>query len=192
MLELAHFLITFGAQMNPIYVPNAQTLSTGLLIARLVIGSLMAAHGAQKLFGWFGGHGLEATGEFFGQLGFKPGHLFATAAALGELVSGLLIVLGLLGPIGPAIMLAVMVVAAISVHWQNGIFATDNGIELPLLYATAAVGLALAGPGRYSLDALLGFTALWTPALIWAALIVGVVGGVINMALRREPAGPSV
>ncbi|HEY9517559.1 MAG TPA: DoxX family protein [Gemmatimonadaceae bacterium] len=178
--------------MDTPYSPDAQTLSIGLLIARLVVGLLMAAHGSQKLFGWFGGHGLQATGEFFGQMGFRPGNLFATAAALGELVSGLLIALGFLGPIGPALMLAVMIVAAISVHWQNGLFATNDGIEVPLLYATAAVGLALAGPGRYSLDALLGFTPAWTPALIWGALVIGIVGGVANLAVRGRPSTPAV
>lgn len=176
--------------MHTTYVLDAQTLSVGLLIARLVIGLLMAAHGSQLLFGWFGGRGLHATGELFGQLGFRPGDVFATAAALGEFVGGLLIAFGFLGPIGPAIMLAVMIVAAISVHWQNGVFATENGIELPLLYITAAIGLALAGPGRYSLDALLGFAAIWTPSLIWGALVVGVAGGFANLALRRRPTSP--
>ena len=167
-------------------------LDLGFLIARLVIGLLIAAHGTQKLFGWFGGHGLKATGEFFGNLGFQPGRLYATSAGLGELVGGLLIALGFLGPVGPAILLAVMIVAAISVHWRNGLFATTNGIELPLLYGTAAVRFALAGPGRYSLDSLLGTHIEWTPALIWAALAVGLAGGIANLALRREPPMPAV
>jgi putative oxidoreductase len=167
-------------------------LDLGFLIARLVIGLLIAAHGTQKLFGWFGGHGLQATGEFFGKLGFRPGRLYATSAGLGELVSGLLIAFGFLGPVGPAILLAVMIVAAISVHWRNGLFATTNGIELPLLYGTAAVRFALAGPGRYSLDSLLGTHIEWTPALIWAALAVGLVGGIANLALRRGPEEPAV
>ena len=84
-------------------------LDLAFLIARVMIGLLMTGHGAQKLFGWFGGHGLKATGEFFGKLGFEPARLFATAAALGEFTSGLLIALGLFGPVGPAILLAVMV-----------------------------------------------------------------------------------
>lgn len=167
-------------------------LDLGLLIARLIVGLLIAAHGAQKLFGWFGGYGLKGTGEFFGKLGFQPGRLFATTAGLGEFVSGLLIALGFLGPVGPAILLAVMIVAAISVHWQNGLFATNNGIELPLLYGTAAVRFALAGPGRYSLDEMFGIRFAWTPTAIWAALAVGLVGGIANLALRRRPAEPAV
>lgn len=166
-------------------------LDLGFLIARVMIGLLMSAHGAQKLFGWFGGHGLEATGQFFGQLGFRPGRLFATTAALGELTSGLLIALGLFGPVGPAMMLAVMVVAAISVHWQGGLFATSNGIELPLLYSIAAVRFALTGPGRFSLDAAFGFQWAWTSTVIWVALSLGVIGGLVNLSLRRGPASPA-
>jgi putative oxidoreductase len=163
-------------------------LDLAFLFARLLIGLLIAAHGAQKLFGWFGGHGLKATGEFFGQLGFHPSRLFATTAALGEFSSGLLIALGLFGPIGPALTLAVMVVAAITVHWRNGLFATANGIELPLLYSIAAVRFALTGPGRYSLDAVLGLRWTWTPTVIWIALAAGIIGGFLNLALRRPPA----
>lgn len=170
---------------------SASMLDIGLLIARLVVGLLMAAHGAQKLFGWFGGHGLRGTGEFMKQLGFTPGRTFARAAGMGELCGGLLVALGLLGPIGPAVMIAVMIVAAISVHWRNGLFATENGIELPLLYGTAAVGLALGGPGRYSLDHLLGLTTAWTPLVIWGALVLGVVGGVANLTLLRGPSPPA-
>ena len=163
-------------------------LDLAFLFARAMIGLLMAAHGAQILFGWFGGHGLRATGEFFGHLGFRPVRLFAMAAAGGELTSGLLIALGLFGPVGPALMLAVMVVAAISVHWQNGLFATSNGIELPLLYSIAAVRFALTGPGRYSLDAALGFQWVSEPRVIWIALSLGVLGGIANLALRRRSA----
>jgi putative oxidoreductase len=173
--------------MDATYTLDPRMVGTGLLIGRLVLGLIMAAHGAQKLFGWFGGYGLNATGEFFVQLGFAPGRLFAAAAAGGELTSGLLVALGFLGPIGPALMLSVMIVAAGSVHWEHGLFASSNGIELPLLYAAGAVGIALAGPGIYSLDAVLGLGSLWTPKLIGAALAVGVVGGFANLLVRRKP-----
>ena len=157
------------------------------LISRVMIGLLIMAHGGQMLFGWFGGHGLKATGEFFGQLGFQPGRFFATAAGLGQLTSGLLIALGLFGPIGPAVLLSVMVVAAISVHWRHGLFATSNGIELPLLYSIAAVRFALTGPGHYSLDAALGLQWTWTTSVIWIALAAGLLGGIGNLALRHRP-----
>ncbi|PYP77241.1 MAG: hypothetical protein DMD35_15855 [Gemmatimonadetes bacterium] len=162
-------------------------LGLGLLVGRLVLGLLMAAHGAQKLFGWFGGYGLNATGEFMVQLGFPSGRLFASTAAVTEVVSGLLVALGLFGPIGPALMLSVMIVAAISVHWQNGVFAMQNGIEVPLLYAAGALAIALTGPGLFSLDALLGITSLWSPRVTALALAVGVVGGIANLMVRRPP-----
>jgi putative oxidoreductase len=166
-------------------------MDLGLLVARLVLGTLMAAHGSQKLFGWFGGYGLTGTGGFFEGLGFKPGRLFAATAALGEVASGVLVALGLLGPVGPAVMLAVMIVAAISVHWRNGLFATTNGIELTLLYATAALSLALTGPGSYSADALLGLSSLWTPGTTALVVVAGVLGGVANLALRRPSPPPT-
>lgn len=170
---------------------DVQTLSIGLLIARTVIGLLMAAHGTQKLFGWFGGYGLNKTGEFFVQLGFRPGRTFAAAASVAEVASGVLVTLGLLGPIGPALMISVMIVAAISVHWSHGLFASNNGVEVPLLYATAALGLALAGPGAYSVDAWLGIAGRWTTTATAIVLAVGIVGGVSNLALRRRESSPS-
>jgi putative oxidoreductase len=164
-------------------------MDLGLLVARLVVGLLMAAHGTQKLFGWFGGHGLTGVSGFFESLGFRPGRLFATAASLGEVGSGVLVAVGLFGPVGPALMLSVMLVAAVSVHWRNGLFAMSNGIEVPLLYATGAVALALTGFGDYSLDQVLGLSSRWTPAVTAIALAIGVLGGVANLALRhRSPA----
>jgi putative oxidoreductase len=160
----------------------------GLLLARLVLGLLMAAHGAQKLFGWFGGHGIAGTGGFFETLGFRPGRLFAVAAGSSELIGGLLVAVGLFGPIGSALMLAVMVVAAGSVHWRNGVFAMSNGVEMPLLYAAGAVALGLTGSGVYSLDRVLGLNALWTPGVAYGALVVGLIGGAANLALRRPAA----
>jgi putative oxidoreductase len=165
---------------------EVQTVGIGLLAVRVVIGLVMAAHGAQKLFGWFGGHGLNKTGEFFVHLGYPQGRSFAALASLAEITSGLLMVLGLLGPIGPALMISVMIVAAITVHWEHGLFATNNGIEVPLLYGTAALGLALTGYGQYSLDAALDITDRFTPAVTWVVLGVGVLGGIVNAAIRHR------
>lgn len=161
-------------------------MDAGLLIARVVFGSVMAAHGGQKLFGWMGGYGLAGTGGFFEQLGFRPGRLFALAAGLSEFVGGTLLALGLLGPVGPALILAVMIVAAVTVHLANGLFAMTNGVEVPLLYGAAAVALALTGPGAYSLDALTGLSQVWTSALSWLVLAAATVGACANLALRRN------
>lgn len=166
-------------------------MDTGVLLARVVFGSLMAAHGAQKLWGWFGGYGLAGTGGFLASLGFRPGRVFAAAAGFTELTGGLLLAFGLLGPLGPAMIAAVMVVAIATVHWQHGVWAQHNGVELPLLYAVAAAGLALSGFGAYSLDAALGLS--WPPSVNWAALALGVAGGLGNLALRKtEPAAGAV
>jgi putative oxidoreductase len=174
--------------MNTTYLHDASTVSLGLLLLRLVFGLLMAAHASQKLFGWLGGYGLTGTGGFFESLGFRPGKLFATLASLAELTGGLLVALGFLGPVGPALMLSVMIVAAMSVHWKHGLFAQTNGIEVPALYSTGAVALALIGFGAYSLDAAIGLDQLWTTTLTWTVLAIGVAGAVVNLLLRRSPA----
>ena len=166
-------------------------MDTGLLVARMVFGLLMAAHGTQKLFGWFGGYGLAGTAGFFEQLGFRPGRFFAATAAGTELAAGLLLAFGLLGPLGPALIIAVMVVAMATVHWQHGLFAATNGIEVPLLYSVAALALALTGPGAYSLDAALGLS--WSSEVAWIAIALGVIGGFANLAIRKtDPARATV
>lgn len=160
-------------------------LGTALLVARLVLGFYMAAHGAQKLLGWFGGHGLDATSGFFAQIGFRPARMFAITASVTEIASGILVALGLLGPVGPALMLSVLIVAAVSVHWPNGLFGSSNGIEFTAVFGAGAFGLALIGPGPFSLDAVFGLESLWSPRLAWTAIAVGIVGGILNLAARR-------
>ena len=160
-------------------------MNSGFLVLRLVVGLVMAAHGSQKLFGWFGGYGLNGTGGYFEKLGFRPGKLFAFAAGVSEFAGGLLVTLGLLGPVGPALLLATMIVATVTVHWQHGLFATENGVELPLLYSAAAVALALTGFGAFSLDAVLGFAP--STAVSVTVLAIGAIGGIANLLARRQP-----
>ena len=158
-------------------------MDVGLLLARMVFGLVMAAHGSQKLFGWFGGYGLAGTGGFFESLGFRPGRFFAAAAGASEIIGGLLLALGLLGPLGPAMIIAIMIVAIATVHWPHGLFAQNNGLEVPLLFSTAAVAIALIGNGAYSLDAALGLS--WPAEVVWVALGLGVLGGFANLAIRK-------
>ena len=158
-------------------------MDAGLLLARVVLGLLMAAHGSQKLFGWFGGYGIAGTGGYFESLGFRPGRLFAAAAGGTEFIGGLLVAFGLLGPLGPAMIIATMVVAIATVHWAHGVFAQNNGYELPLLYSVVAAALALIGYGAYSVDAALQLT--WSPEVIWAVLALGLIGGAANLAIRK-------
>jgi putative oxidoreductase len=163
---------------------NTGAASAGLLLGRLVVGLGMAAHGAQKLFGWFGGHGLPGTAGYFESLGFRPGKAFAVLVGLSELTSGILVALGLLSPVGPALMLAVMIVA-MTQTWQNGFFALRNGIEVPLLYASAAVALSIIGPGRYSVDAAVGLVGWSSLTVDGIALVAAVLGAIASLALRR-------
>ncbi|WP_067654221.1 DoxX family protein [Nocardia harenae] len=122
----------------------------GLLVLRVVAGALIAGHGAQKLFGWFGGSGLSATADGFDRMGYNPGVFFGTLAGLSEFGGGLLLILGLLTPLGAAAVLGTMI-NVIAVHWDGGVFG-NGGYELPLLYAAVAAGLAFTGPGRFALD----------------------------------------
>jgi len=157
------------------------------LIIRLIVGLGFAAHGAQKLFGSFGGPGLAGAAGFFESLGWKPGKLFVTAAAGSELIGGVLVALGLLGPVGPMLIIATMVVA-VAVHWPAGFFAQKGGYELAVLYALFAVTFAFAGFGAYAIDAVAGLTPLFTPVVDAGAVALGIIGGLANVAVRRKPA----
>lgn len=160
-------------------------MDIGLLLLRLAIGLTLAAHGGQKLFGWFGGHGLAGTGGFLESLGFRPGRVQAALAGGGEMVGGLLLALGLLTPVGAAIVLAVMVVATVSVHLSKGFFLSGGGAEYNLLIMAATAALAFTGPGLYSLDAVEGFgSSGWLPGVL--ALLSGLVLGAGALAGRRS------
>jgi putative oxidoreductase len=159
----------------------------GILFLRAIVGLLLFLHGTQKLFGWWGGPGPRGAAGFFAQLGFRPPTPMAIVAGLSE-ASGLLFALGFLTPFAALAMASVMVVATGSVHWRNGLFATNGGFELPLMFWTVAVSIAAIGPGRFSIDRALG----WDDNLsgTWWGVGVGVasiVGGAFVL-LNRIPA----
>jgi putative oxidoreductase len=167
-------------------------MDTGLFIARLIFGALLVGHGTQKLFGWFGGHGLEGTGGFFHSLGFRPGRPMAAVAGLSEAGGGLLLVLGLLTPLAGAAIVGTLLVAA-SVHLEKGLWSTNGGYEMALLYGVLASAVALSGPGSVSLDRAFGLDDNWSVGLGIAAVALGLLSGVAVIArarwiLRREAA----
>jgi putative oxidoreductase len=159
-------------------------MEIGLLLLRVVVGATLAAHGAQKLFGWFGGPGLEATGQGLAGLGFHPGRRHALMAGLVESGAGLFLALGLLTPFAAAAVVAVMLVAAVSAHVKQGFFITSGGFEYNLVLGAAGLAVAFTGPGAVSLDAAAG----WTPGgAAWGlgALFIAVVGGAVPLLQRR-------
>jgi putative oxidoreductase len=140
--------------------------SIGLLITRLIFGSYLAVHGAQKLFGSFGGHGLDATGAGFESMGMKPGKVMAGIAGASELGGGVLTATGIASPLGPLAIAGTMVVAS-AVHRKQGPLSTNGGFELPLTNFAVAVGLLASGPGNLRLG----------PHLSKSLTRVSVVGG---------------
>jgi putative oxidoreductase len=165
------------------------SVDLGLLILRAVVGLSMAGHGAQKLFGWFGGKGLEGTGTHFEEFGFQPGWPFAAAAGLSEFAGGILLAAGLFTPFGAAAILSAMLVAILSAHIRSKFFAMANGIEYPFLYAAAAISLALTGAGAFSFDAAIGLGFVNDAYVVGGILITSVLGAAVTLALRRPYAG---
>ena len=126
-----------------------------LLVLRLVLGGVFVAHGAQKLFGSFGGPGIEGTAGFHEQLGIKPAKPMAILAGLAEFVGGMLVIAGFLTPLAALALIVVMIVAIVKVHLKNGFFAASGGYEFNLVLIAVAVALILVGSGAYSIDAAL-------------------------------------
>ncbi|MFF4584301.1 DoxX family protein [Streptomyces sp. NPDC001388] len=164
----------------------------GLLLLRLGAGGVLAAHGTQKLFGWFGGHGLEGTGQFMETVGYTPGKASATAAGLAEAGGGALLALGLATPAAGAAAAGAMTGAS-AVHTPNGFFNQEGGYEYAATLGLAATGLAIAGPGRLSLDHALGhvFDRGWMvpTALAATGLVTALVVGARRKRLDRAEQG---
>ncbi len=166
------------------------------LVVRLGQGSLMAGHGAQKLFGSFGGHGIEATGGLMEMLGLRPGRPWALLAGVSEFGGGVLTALGLLNPLGPIGVIASMSMATAKAHWGKPIWATEGGAELPLLITLISGALLLSGPGKYSLDRALGIrlpawvTPLGLVVIILTVLYAGVGAPEPPAQEEEEEEGP--
>jgi putative oxidoreductase len=161
-------------------------MDLALFVLRVVVGGLFAAHGAQKLFGAFGGHGPAGTGQFFEALGLKPGERHARLAGLAEFGGGLLLVLGLLTPLGAAAIIGTMTVAVLTVHAPKGWQNTEGGYEYNVVLAVAAFALAAASPGAWSFDHALGFD--WGAGWGIVALAAGILGGMGALISARGAA----
>lgn len=163
-------------------------IDAGLLVIRLALGLVLAGHGAQKLFGWWGGGGLAGTARMFGSLGFRPPRLAALFGGLAEFAGGLLVAVGLVTPLGCLAVIVMMIGAIVAVHARNGWWNTGGGIEFPALVAATAFGLVLTGPGADSVDATLALTTgggWWAVGVLVAAAVAATV---IVVLVRSRPA----
>ena len=152
------------------------------LIVRLVMGGLLAGHGAQKLFGWFGGGGPEGTAGMMESLDMRPAPRWAFLAGASEFGGGLLTALGALNPLGPLGVIGSMTMATTKVHWGKPIWVTSGGAELPITNLSIATALMIVGPGRYSIDHALGIRL---PRLVG---ILGLIGVALTVGRAMQPA----
>lgn len=163
------------------------SVDAGLLVFRLLVGLVVAAHGAQKLFGWWDGPSLKGFTGWMNASGLKPAWLWGWMGALGEFGGGVLLALGLLNPIGPLGVIGAMAMAIMLVHWSKGFWSPKGGYEFPLVLLVSSAVLALVGPGAYSLDAVLGI-ALPNPLLFWVGIVAVVIVVAYGLSLARQQA----
>jgi putative oxidoreductase len=165
-------------------------LKIGRLLLRLVVGGLFIGHGTQKLLGWFGGHGLDATAQGFEQLGLRPGRRNAIAAGGAEAGGGALLAVGLATPLAASVLIATMLTAIYRVHAKNGPWASDGGYEYNLVLIAAVLALAELGPGELSLDAARGKERSGSGWAL-AALAAGALGAIgAHAAAAAQPLPP--
>ncbi|MEI5131485.1 DoxX family protein [Streptomyces libani] len=163
--------------------PSLHGYDAGLLLLRLALGLTMAAHGAQKLFGWFGGPGLDGTGQFFTMSGYPAGRTMAVVAGLTETLGGLGLAAGLLTPLAGAAVVGTMI-NALAVKWGGGFFA-PKGVEYELLLTVGAAALTLTGPGRCAIDRFLPALRAARPVHGVVALVLGVVMAAGVLLVRK-------
>ena len=159
------------------------TIDLSLLILQLGIGLTFAAHGAQKVFGWWGGPGLAGWEGAMAHMGFRPARLFAVTSAFAELGGGLLLAFGLLTPLAAAALVAQAVVIVGHVHWSNGFFNARSGIEFPLLLGIGAAAVGVAGGSAVGIDSFVGFSL--APSVGVAIVAAGVIAGLVALAVPR-------
>lgn len=162
------------------------SIALGLLVLRLALGLIVAAHGAQKVFGWWGGTGMAGWTAGMTRMRIRPAVPWAWISALSELLGGLAVALGLLFPVGSFAIVAAMAVAIALVHWPNGFWNGKRGYEFNLALVGPAVALALTGPGTYSVDELLRIHLPEPPALI-----VGTLATIAGVAIALGTRGPA-
>jgi putative oxidoreductase len=169
-------------------------MKIGRLLLRLTVGGFFFGHGTQKLFGWFGGHGIEPTGQMFESLGMRPGRRNAIAAGAAEAGGGAALALGLATPLAAGALTSVMLTAIHRVHLKNGPWVTNGGYEYNAVLIAAALALTEVGPGELSLDHALG-NERSGPGWTLAAAAIGVVGAVgahqLAAAYPEPPAPPA-
>ena len=159
-------------------------IDAGLLLLRVLVGVTFALHGFQKLFGWFGGGGLDGTAAWFAALGFGSGRSAALMAGAGEVVGGLGLAAGLFTPLAAAAMAGTMTTAALVNHAEAGFWSVNKGWELNGYLIVVAAAVAVTGPGAYSLDHLLGLQQLAGPVVGGGAVLLGIVGGWLRWVTR--------
>ncbi len=162
-------------------------MDTGRLLLRATVGPLFVGHGTQKLFGWFGGHGLGGTAAAFEQMGMRPGRRHALGAGAAETAAGVLIGLGALTPLAATLVTGVMVTAIRKVHARNGVWVTAGGFEYNAVLIAALAALVEQGPGRPSVDAA-ALPRLKGPAVAIASIAAGAAGSYLNEQLFSDPA----
>lgn len=164
------------------------TMGLGIFILRVVIGLLYIGHGSQKLYGWFGGKGLQATARGYESLHLRPAKLWAVLGGLSEFLGGAGLTLGIFTPVAAALIVGAMLMAILKVHLPNGLWNQNRGFEYPLVNLLVAAFLGLFGPGAYALERTLKLS--YPTDLVFvislAAVVVGVLIGMVSGRLVTQ------